>query len=127
MAIARAVAGERRLLLADEPSGALDSVNAEAVMRLIHEACKRGVAAVVVTHDASWPRGPTGLVAASPCSRSSAAHPDDARRPARRTTPRLVDRANRVLVGAAGALAGAVLGVPTCTRWSKGTAVAWWS
>ncbi len=52
VAIARAVAGERRLLLADEPSGALDSVNAEAVMRLIHEACKRGVAAVVVTHDA---------------------------------------------------------------------------
>ena len=57
VAIARAVAGERRLLLADEPSGALDSANAEAVMRLIHEACKRGVAAVVVTHDAqlaSW-------------------------------------------------------------------------
>jgi putative ABC transport system ATP-binding protein len=57
VAIARALAGERRLLLADEPSGALDSVNAEAVMRLIHEACKRGVAAVVVTHDAqlaSW-------------------------------------------------------------------------
>jgi len=57
VAIARAVAGEHRLLLADEPSGALDSVNAEAVMRLIHDACKRGVAAVVVTHDAqlaSW-------------------------------------------------------------------------
>ena len=56
-AIARAVAGDRRLLLADEPSGALDSVNAEGVMRLIHDACKRGVAAVVVTHDAqlaSW-------------------------------------------------------------------------
>jgi putative ABC transport system ATP-binding protein len=57
VAIARAVAGERRLLLADEPSGALDSANAESVMRLIHNACKRGVAAVVVTHDAqlaSW-------------------------------------------------------------------------
>jgi putative ABC transport system ATP-binding protein len=57
VAIARAVVGERRLLLADEPSGALDSVNAEEVMRLLHEACKRGVAAVVVTHDAqlaSW-------------------------------------------------------------------------
>src|SRR5581483_2526612 len=57
VAIARAVVGERRLLLADEPSGALDSMNAEAVMRLIHDACKRGVAAVVVTHDAqlaSW-------------------------------------------------------------------------
>jgi putative ABC transport system ATP-binding protein len=57
VAIARAVVGDRRLLLADEPSGALDSVNAEGVMRLIHSACKRGVAAVVVTHDAqlaSW-------------------------------------------------------------------------
>jgi putative ABC transport system ATP-binding protein len=57
VAIARAVVGDRRLLLADEPSGALDSVNGEAVMRLIHTACKRGVAAVVVTHDAqlaSW-------------------------------------------------------------------------
>jgi len=57
VAIARAVVGDRRLLLADEPSGALDSVNAEDVMRLLHDACKRGVAAVVVTHDAqlaSW-------------------------------------------------------------------------
>ena len=57
VAIARATVGERRLLLADEPSGALDSTNAEAVMRAIHEACDRGVAAVVVTHDAklaSW-------------------------------------------------------------------------
>ena len=58
VAIARAVVGERRLLLADEPSGALDSVNAEAVMRLMHNACKDdGMAAVVVTHDAqlaSW-------------------------------------------------------------------------
>jgi putative ABC transport system ATP-binding protein len=58
VAIARAVVGERRLLLADEPSGALDSGNSEAVMRLVHDACKNGgVAAVVVTHDAqlaSW-------------------------------------------------------------------------
>jgi len=58
VAIARAVVGERRLLLADEPSGALDSGNAEAVMRMMHEACKNGgMAAVVVTHDAqlaSW-------------------------------------------------------------------------
>ena len=57
VAIARAVVGERQLLLADEPSGALDSTNGEAVMRMILEACERGVAAVVVTHDAhlaSW-------------------------------------------------------------------------
>ena len=57
VAIARAVVGERKLLLADEPSGALDSTNGEAVMRLVLAACHRGLAAVVVTHDAqlaSW-------------------------------------------------------------------------
>jgi putative ABC transport system ATP-binding protein len=57
VSIARAVVGDRHLLLADEPSGALDSTNGEAVMRMILAACKRGVAAVVVTHDAqlaSW-------------------------------------------------------------------------
>jgi putative ABC transport system ATP-binding protein len=57
VAIARAVVGDRRLLLADEPTGALDSVNGEAVMRLLRAACKNGVAGVVVTHDAqlaSW-------------------------------------------------------------------------
>jgi putative ABC transport system ATP-binding protein len=57
VAIARAVVGDRRLLLADEPTGALDSVNGEAVMRLVRAACQRGVAGVIVTHDAqlaSW-------------------------------------------------------------------------
>jgi putative ABC transport system ATP-binding protein len=57
VAIARAVVGDRRLLLADEPTGALDSASGEAVMRLILAACKRGLAAVVVTHNAqlaSW-------------------------------------------------------------------------
>ena len=57
VAIARAVVGDRRLLLADEPTGALDSINGEAVMRLLRAACKNGVAGIVVTHDAqlaSW-------------------------------------------------------------------------
>jgi len=57
VSIARAVVGDRHLLLADEPSGALDSTNGETVMRMILGACKRGVAAVFVTHDAqlaSW-------------------------------------------------------------------------
>ncbi len=57
IAIARAMVGRHQLVLADEPSGALDSANGEAVMRLIHAACQQGMAAVVVTHDAqlaSW-------------------------------------------------------------------------
>jgi putative ABC transport system ATP-binding protein len=57
VAIARAVVGERRLLLADEPTGALDSLSGEAVMRLLRLASQDGVAGVVVTHDArmaSW-------------------------------------------------------------------------
>jgi putative ABC transport system ATP-binding protein len=57
VAIARAIVGERGLLLADEPTGALDSLNGEAVMRLLRAATHRGVAGVVVTHEAqlaSW-------------------------------------------------------------------------
>jgi putative ABC transport system ATP-binding protein len=86
VAIARAIIGERGLLLADEPTGALDSVNGESVMRLVRAATKRGVAGVVVTHEAqlaSWadrvvflrdghvvdqtiaPPGPESLLAAS--------------------------------------------------------------
>jgi putative ABC transport system ATP-binding protein len=57
VAIARAIVGKRNLLLADEPTGALDSVNGETVMRLLRAATRRGVAGVVVTHEAqlaSW-------------------------------------------------------------------------
>ncbi len=57
VAIARAIVGKRGLLLADEPTGALDSVNGGAVMRLLRAATRRGVAGVVVTHEAqlaSW-------------------------------------------------------------------------
>jgi putative ABC transport system ATP-binding protein len=57
VAIARAMVGDRRLLLADEPSGALDSLSGETVMRQVRKACRQGMAAVIVTHDAqlaSW-------------------------------------------------------------------------
>jgi putative ABC transport system ATP-binding protein len=52
VAIARAVVGPRRLVLADEPTGALDSVTGEEVMRLLRGRCEAGAAGVVVTHDA---------------------------------------------------------------------------
>lgn len=52
VALARALVGDRRLLLADEPTGALDSRTGEEVMRLIRAACRSGAAAVLVTHDA---------------------------------------------------------------------------
>jgi putative ABC transport system ATP-binding protein len=52
VAIARAVVGERRLILADEPTGALDSHTGEEVLRLLRRRCDDGAAALLVTHDA---------------------------------------------------------------------------
>ncbi len=53
IALARAVVGERRLILADEPTGALDSQTGEEVLRLLRARCDAGgVGAVLVTHDA---------------------------------------------------------------------------
>ncbi len=53
VAIARAFVGPRELLLADEPTGALDSVTGELVMRFMRAQCDRGRTAVLVTHDAA--------------------------------------------------------------------------
>jgi putative ABC transport system ATP-binding protein len=52
VAIARALIGDRRLVLADEPTGALDSVTGEEVLRLLRSRCDAGAASVLVTHDA---------------------------------------------------------------------------
>jgi putative ABC transport system ATP-binding protein len=52
VAIARAVVGQRRLVLADEPTGALDSHTGEAVLRLLRSKVDAGAAGVLVTHDA---------------------------------------------------------------------------
>jgi putative ABC transport system ATP-binding protein len=53
VAIARALVGGRRILLADEPTGALDSMTGEAVMRLLRAHCDDGGTAILVTHDAA--------------------------------------------------------------------------
>ena len=53
VAIARAFVGPRRLLLADEPTGALDSLTGESVVRLIKQQCVDGRTVVLVTHDAA--------------------------------------------------------------------------
>jgi len=52
VAIARALVGERRLVLADEPTGALDSVTGESVLALLRSRVDAGAAAVLVTHEA---------------------------------------------------------------------------
>lgn len=52
IAIARAVVGGRRLILADEPTGALDSVTGEAVLRMLRARVDDGAAGMLVTHDA---------------------------------------------------------------------------
>jgi putative ABC transport system ATP-binding protein len=52
VAIARAFVGERRLILADEPTGALDTVTGESVLRLMREQCAAGAGGVLVTHEA---------------------------------------------------------------------------
>jgi putative ABC transport system ATP-binding protein len=52
VAIARALVGPRRLVLADEPTGALDSQTGEWVLRLLRTRCDAGAAGVLVTHEA---------------------------------------------------------------------------
>jgi putative ABC transport system ATP-binding protein len=53
VAIARAIVGQRGLLLTDEPTGALDSVTSDDVIRLLASRAAAGAAVVLVTHDAS--------------------------------------------------------------------------
>lgn len=57
VAIARAQVGPRKLILADEPTGALDSLNGERMMRLLRDFCERGGSVLMATHDgaqAAW-------------------------------------------------------------------------
>ncbi len=51
VAIARALVGTPKLLLADEPTGALDSVTSEDVMALLHDLNSEGLTIILITHD----------------------------------------------------------------------------
>jgi putative ABC transport system ATP-binding protein len=56
VAVARALAGRPSILLADEPTGNLDSQNANAVMELLHELHQEGATICMVTHDSRFAR-----------------------------------------------------------------------
>src|SRR5262249_35430096 len=52
VAIARALIGKPRLILADEPTGALDSTTSQQIMDLLSDVNRSGITVLVVTHDA---------------------------------------------------------------------------
>ncbi|MDP9849439.1 ABC transporter ATP-binding protein [Streptosporangium lutulentum] len=57
VAIARALVGDRRLLLADEPTGALDTPTGDDILQLLRARCDAGAAVLLVTHEpryAAW-------------------------------------------------------------------------
>lgn len=57
IAIARSIVGDRKLILADEPTGALDTAAGDDIMRLLRSRADAGMAVLLVTHDsrhASW-------------------------------------------------------------------------
>lgn len=54
VAIARGLVGPRSVLLADEPTGALDEATSESILKLIRSRCDAGAAALLVTHEPAY-------------------------------------------------------------------------
>jgi len=77
VAVARAVAGDPAILLADEPTGNLDSQNGEAVMELLRELHQGGATICMVTHDpryAQWAERAVHLFDGKVVEEESVAH-----------------------------------------------------
>ncbi|GAA2662369.1 ABC transporter ATP-binding protein [Nonomuraea recticatena] len=54
VAIARSLLGERRLILADEPTGALDTPTGDEILELLRSRCEAGAAVLLVTHESRY-------------------------------------------------------------------------
>jgi putative ABC transport system ATP-binding protein len=54
VAIARGLVGSRSVLLADEPTGALDEATSESILKLLRSRCDAGAAALMVTHEPAY-------------------------------------------------------------------------
>jgi putative ABC transport system ATP-binding protein len=54
VAIARGLVGPRSILLADEPTGALDEATSESILKLLRSRCDAGAAALLVTHEPAY-------------------------------------------------------------------------
>ncbi|MEV4061263.1 ABC transporter ATP-binding protein [Nonomuraea dietziae] len=54
VAIARSLVGERRLILADEPTGALDTPTGDEILELLRSRCEAGAAVLLVTHESRY-------------------------------------------------------------------------
>jgi putative ABC transport system ATP-binding protein len=87
VAVARAVAGRPAILLADEPTGNLDSQNGEAVMQLLSDLHKGGATICMVTHDPHYAgyagravRLFDGRLLETPCAKGDRVDPPDVKR-----------------------------------------------
>ena len=61
-AVARAIAGDPRIILADEPTGSLDPESADIIMSLLRTYHSRGATVIIATHDSELLKNPNGKI-----------------------------------------------------------------